>query len=126
MHVSHRTAWVVAAALTAVLAGAGCHGASKRPMSRGAEPALVVPAEPTLGAPIEPGAEAAGAAKAGSTSVTWVDRHPLFTKPKEWYETTASDNRVVKGVAATVIGVPAGVLGELKQIVTGSPSNPRY
>jgi hypothetical protein len=62
---------------------------------------------------------------APGTQVSWVDRHPLFSRPREYYETTPS-NKVVKAAAATVIGVPAGIFGELRQIVVGTPAEPRY
>lgn len=55
----------------------------------------------------------------------FTDRHPLFTKPREYWE-TSGDNKVVKAAAATFIGVPAGFVGEFKQIITGVPSEPRY
>jgi hypothetical protein len=58
-------------------------------------------------------------------SVTFRDRHPLFYKPREYWQ-TSGDNKVVKAAAATFIGVPAGVVGEVKQIITGSPPPPRY
>ena len=57
--------------------------------------------------------------------MTWVDRHPLFIKPREYYDNSGS-NRVVKAAAATVIGVPAGIIGEIKQIVVGTPPELRY
>ena len=121
MRGSYRTAWVLLAGLIESAAGSGCHGTTKR-----AEPGLAPSSEPTLGAPIEPGATVAPGGTASASGVTWVDRHPLFSKPREWYETTSSNSKIVKGVAAAVIGIPAGVLGEMKQIVTGSPSAPRY
>lgn len=52
--------------------------------------------------------------------VTFADRHPLFTKPREYYESSGS-NKVVKAAAATVIGIPAGLFGEVRQIVRGQP-----
>jgi hypothetical protein len=53
--------------------------------------------------------------------VTVVDRHPLFYKPREYYE-TSGNNRFVKVGAATLIGIPAGIIGEMRQIVVGQPS----
>jgi hypothetical protein len=50
---------------------------------------------------------------------TWVDRHPLFSKPRQYYESTGN-NKVAKTAAAAVLGVPAGIYGELKQIVVGT------
>jgi hypothetical protein len=80
-------------------------------------------------APVEPGTSVASAPGAGvvtpGTTVSWVDRHPLFTRPREYYETTPS-NKAVKVAAATVIGIPAGIFGEIRQIVTGNPPEPRY
>jgi hypothetical protein len=58
-----------------------------------------------------------------SKSVTFVDRHPLFYKPRDYYESTNS-NKAAKTAAAAVIGVPAGIYGELKQIVVGAPPAP--
>lgn len=60
-----------------------------------------------------------------SRAVTFADRHPLFTKPREYYQ-NSGDNKLVKSAAATLIGVPAGVLGEMRQIVVGQPRNQPY
>ncbi|HEU5115936.1 MAG TPA: hypothetical protein VFT74_04600 [Isosphaeraceae bacterium] len=53
--------------------------------------------------------------------VTFVDRHPLFYKPRDYYE-TSGQNGLVKAGAATFIGIPAGILGEMRQIVIGQPA----
>jgi hypothetical protein len=58
-------------------------------------------------------------------TVTWVDRHPLFSKPRDYWE-TSGDNKVVKVAAATLVGVPAGIYGEVKQIIVGASQEPRY
>jgi hypothetical protein len=58
-------------------------------------------------------------------TVTWVDRHPLFSKPRDYWD-TSGDNKVVKAAAATFVGVPAGIYGEVKQIIVGAPQEPRY
>lgn len=58
-------------------------------------------------------------------TVGFADRHPLFYKPREYWQ-TSGDNKVVKAAAATFIGVPAGVVGEMKQIITGAPPAPRF
>ena len=58
-------------------------------------------------------------------TVSFADRHPLFSKPREYWE-TSGDNKVVKAAAATFIGVPAGFVGEVKQIITGAPPEPRF
>jgi hypothetical protein len=52
---------------------------------------------------------------------SFADRHPLFYKPRDYYDTTTG-NRLSKTAAAAVIGVPAGIVGELRQIVAGRPS----
>ena len=58
-------------------------------------------------------------------TVGFVDRHPLFSKPKEYWD-SSGDKKIVKAAAATFIGVPAGFVGEFKQIITGAPPEPRY
>jgi hypothetical protein len=50
----------------------------------------------------------------------FVDRHPMFYKPGEYY-TTTDGNVVVRGMRATFIGVPAGIFGEFKQAFRGVP-----
>jgi hypothetical protein len=102
-------------AASLILLGTGCQsGMSSRRVAT-AEPALMSPTEPgTTVVQTQPPRE-----------LTWADRHPLFTKPREYYDNSGS-NRVVKTAAATVIGVPAGIFGELKQIVTGTPPELRY
>ena len=104
-------AWVVAAI---ALTTAGCKnsGGSRK----------VVTNEPGLDGPIEPGGSAVAASPDPGTSVTWVDRHPLFSKPRQYYDNSTSSNKAVKVAKATVIGVPAGLVGELKQIVVGNTS----
>jgi hypothetical protein len=84
-----------------------------------------VATEPSLSGPLDPGTTVVEAKPVHpSQSVTWVDRHPLFYKPRDYYE-SSGNNVVVKTAAATVIGVPAGIFGELKQIVVGTPTEPR-
>ncbi len=55
----------------------------------------------------------------------FADRHPLFNKPKQYWE-TAGDNKFAKVARATFIGVPAGVVGEVKQIFVGAPPQVSY
>jgi hypothetical protein len=62
---------------------------------------------------------------APARTVTWVDRHPLFSKPRDYWD-TSGDNKVVKAAAATFVGVPVGMYGEVKQIIVGTPQEPRY
>ena len=52
--------------------------------------------------------------------MTFVDRHPLFSKPREYFD-TAGGGKVTKTASGALLGVPAGIYGELKQIVVGRP-----
>ncbi len=58
-------------------------------------------------------------------TVSVVDRHPLFSKPREYWD-TSGDNKIVKAAAATFVGVPVGFYGEMKQIIVGAPPEPKY
>lgn len=102
-------------AASLIVLGTGCYSS---PSTR-----RVASAEPSLLAPTEPGSTVVQTQP--PREMTWVDRHPLFIKPREYYENSGS-NRAVKAAAATVIGIPAGIIGELKQIVVGSPPELRY
>jgi hypothetical protein len=61
-----------------------------------------------------------GPAATPAKTVSVVDRHPLFSKPRDYWE-TSGDNKVVKAAAATFVGVPVGIFGEVKQIIVGAP-----
>jgi hypothetical protein len=107
---------LLATALIAALAGAGCQGTGtlRRPRTvASTEPGL----EPS------PGSSTVIASTPPPSTVTFVDRHPLFSKPREYYE-NSGNNTIVKAAAATVIGIPAGLYGEMRQIVVGQPSPP--
>jgi hypothetical protein len=54
----------------------------------------------------------------------FIDRHPIFYKPGEYYS-TSDGNMVVRGARATFIGVPAGFVGEFKQAFKGVPKTIR-
>jgi hypothetical protein len=62
---------------------------------------------------------------APARTVGFVDRHPLFSKPRDYWE-TSGDNKVVKAAAATFVGVPVGFYGEVKQIIVGRTPDDRY
>ena len=83
----------------------------------------LVASEPGAALPGEEDAVVVGP-PAKARGVTFVDRHPLLSKPRHYYQ-TSGDNKFVKSMAAGVIGVPAGVVGELKQIVVGRPAELR-
>ncbi len=53
-------------------------------------------------------------------TVTFADRHPLFRRPREYYD-SGGDNKLAKVARATFIGVPSGFVGEVKQVFTGVP-----
>lgn len=101
------TAAMAFALALALLSGPGCNGGLHKRRALVAEPPL--------------GSEVVGPGMVSSRPVTFVDNHPLMYKPREWYEKTES-NGLVKTGAAVVVGVPAGVLGEVKQIVVGRPT----
>jgi hypothetical protein len=100
---------VVSILAASVIASTGCHGRQRR----SPEPTL------DMGAPIgslegpivqiDPPRQASG-----------VDRHPLLAAPRDMYNNTNS-NKLVKVGAATIVGVPMGVYGEVKQIFVGVP-----
>ena len=101
---SSRTIRMGLAFLT-VLSATGCHGGA---FYRGG----LVASDPAFVA-VGPGA-------ASPRRATFVDRHPLFRKPVEVYESHGS-KPVCKAAAAAVIGVPAGIVGEIRQIIVGCP-----
>jgi hypothetical protein len=105
--------WTLAALLMA-LAASGCSGGPSKRTLASSEPALV---------PSDPEVAIVDRAKPVPSTVSVVDRHPLFAKPKQYYDDTNS-NKVAKTAAAAFIGVPAGIYGELKQIVVGAPPSP--
>jgi hypothetical protein len=116
-----RSSWVIVLAGVLLSVVSGCQSTARRTAS--AEPGMTA-ASPTLGAPAEPGGTAV-AATPPESNVAWYDRHPLFSRPKHYYDSTPS-NKVVKVGVATVVGVPAGVFGEIKQIVVGVPAESKY
>jgi hypothetical protein len=98
--------------LVVLLTCAGCHGTS----TRRAAP------EPAFSGPLEPNGTAVEATP--PPEVSYVDRHPLLSKPRDYWE-TSGDNRIVKAAAATFVGVPVGLFGEMRQIVLGAPPQAR-
>jgi len=82
-------------------------------------------AEPALSPPIEGGTTVVEAAPTTPKSLTFVERHPLFSKPRDYYESSGT-NPIVRSAAAVVVGVPAGIIGELRQIVVGTPPEVKY
>jgi hypothetical protein len=106
--------WLGAVGLSVLIfTGAGCQGSGSR---RATAP------EPALTGNIDSNGTVAEAPQA--KTVSYVDRHPMFSKPRDYWE-NAGDNKIVKAGAATFIGVPVGIYGELKQIVVGAPPETR-
>jgi len=106
--------WLGALGLSAlILTVAGCHGSGSR---RSSAP------EPGLSGALDSGGTVAEATP--SKTVTYVDRHPIFSKPRDYWD-NAGDNKIVKAGAATFIGVPSGIYNEMKQIVVGAPPETR-
>lgn len=106
---STRKRWILLVVLLAFSA-TGCHRKQfVRNQSISMNPPLVstnpMMSDPMMGAP---------------RGVTFVDRHPMLRKPVEYYESSGPSS-VRKVAAATFIGVPAGLLGEMRQIVVGCP-----
>jgi hypothetical protein len=85
--------------------------------------AAVAAAEPGLNGTGDPAPSVVEVAPARPP--TFADRHPLFTKPREYYD-SSGNNKVVKAAAATMIGIPAGIVGELRQIVSGRQPTETY
>lgn len=56
---------------------------------------------------------------------TFVDRHPLLSRPRDVYHNTGH-GPIIKTTAATFVGVPVGVVHEVKQIVCGIPPASKY
>jgi hypothetical protein len=78
--------------------------------------------EPSLSGALDPGGTLAETRPA--KTITYVDRHPLLSKPREYWD-SSGDNKIVKAAAATLVGVPVGLYGEVKQIVVGAPPETR-
>ena len=107
--------WLLVALLLSV-AVPGCGGGPSKRTLASSEPALLPPGES------EPPMISRAKPVATPSTVSVVDRHPLLSKPRDYYENTGS-NKVAKTAAAAFIGVPVGIFGELKQIVVGTPAN---
>ncbi len=106
-------------ALAALLTG---YGVSSGCQSAGA-PRTVITPEPSLSSTVD--GDGTKITTAPPRNVTFVDRHPMFSKPRDYWD-TSGDNKVVKAAAATFVGVPVGLYGEVKQIIVGTPVEPKY
>jgi hypothetical protein len=112
--------WLVLGALWfAAGVSNGCHSSGTKSTTVTAEPGLTEAAEPQT--KLSDGTITAPPVR----TVSFVDRHPLFVKPRQYWE-SSGDNRIVKAAAATFIGVPAGFVSEVKQIIVGAPPQVPY
>jgi hypothetical protein len=106
--------WLGALGLSVLLLTVGgCRGSGSR---RASAP------EPGLSGALDSGGNVAETPPA--KTITYVDRHPIFSKPRDYWE-NAGDNKIVKAGAATFIGVPSGIYNEMKQIVVGTQPETR-
>ena len=102
----------------ALLGASGCQsGMPPKRTIASREPSLAMPGDPQPGVVVQK--PAAGGA------VAFVERHPLLYKPKEMYE-NSGNNTIVKVAGATLVGIPVGIFGELRQIVVGRPATATY
>jgi hypothetical protein len=110
-----------AIAVLVVLCGvvSGCQSAPQR--------RTVVTPEPSISGAVDRDAAVADGSVTSTPdrTVSWVDRHPIFSKPRDYWE-SSGENKVVKAAAATFVGVPVGFYGEVKQIIVGAPVDGRY
>ena len=107
--------WVkVVGVLVVAITMAGCTGQ----VHAGRAP----PPSPALSGTTDPDGTVAEAP--APKTVSYVDRHPLLSKPRDYYE-SSGDNKIVKTAAATFVGVPVGIYSEIKQIVVGTPPETR-
>jgi hypothetical protein len=94
--------------------------------SPGSSRTIVTPEPPVASAASSDGVIAEGSpAPTPAKTVSVVDRHPLFSKPRDYWE-SSGDNKIVKAAAATFVGVPVGMFGEVKQIIVGAPPEAHY
>jgi len=111
--------WFAIAVVTTVCGfSSGCQSGGSTRTAAAPEPSI-------SGAVDRDTAVADGTTATPARTVSWVDRHPLFSKPRDYWD-TSGDNKVVKAAAATFVGVPAGLYGEVKQIIVGAPADVRY
>jgi hypothetical protein len=98
------------AVLATILFAAGCHGGSTYSDTsygsayRDADYGLPPDAQLASGVPPQ--------------EKGFVDRHPLFSAPRNYYR-DSGDNVVVKVLAGTLVGVPVGIAQEAWQIGYG-------
>jgi hypothetical protein len=96
-----------------ILAVAGCQTSGSR--------RAAAPVEPSLSSSVGGDEDRTIIEEPPAKTVSYVDRHPLFSKPREYYENSTSNSSIVRAATATFVGVPVGLYGEVKQIFVGAP-----
>ncbi len=105
--------WIKAVGgLALVVAMAGCQGTGSRRTAP----------EPSLSGTLDSNGTIADATP--PKTITYVDRHPLLSTPRQYWD-TSGDNKIVKAAAATFVGVPVGFYKEMKQVMIGVPPETR-
>jgi hypothetical protein len=105
---------LIAGALALAFVCGGCALHKKQRSIAASDPVII---EGAAGVPV-------GGAP-GVRKATFVDRHPLLARPRDVYHNTCH-GPIIKTTAATFVGVPAGVVHEVKQIVCGIPPAPLH
>ena len=110
------------AALFGLAVLAGCHSSRHRVREYGPPPSSDYGLSPDTGATVPTPDSLAYQPSTLPTEVPtekgFVDRHPLFSSPRNYYR-DSSRNPVMKVLAGTFVGVPVGVWREGKQVVYG-------
>lgn len=96
-----------------IIAVAGCHSSGSR---------RAAPLEPPVSSSVG-GEDRTIIEEPPAPSVTYIDRHPILSTPREYYENSTSNNKLVRAATATFVGVPVGIYGEVKQIFVGRPAS---
>lgn len=99
--------------LTVCVTLTGCQGMRNRRVAMAPEPALTDPSIPGEPVVVAPPSEV--------SSMAFVDRHPMFSKPRDMYNSDPDGNKLLRTTKAAFVGVPMGIVGEVRQIVVGAP-----
>jgi hypothetical protein len=102
--------------MLAGLTGCQSGASSQRRIAAKPEPGLAMAGESGSGVLVE-------RAPPPPPQESFVNRHPLLSKPREYYD-SSGNNTLVKVAGATIVGIPVGIFGELRQIVVGQPTTP--
>src|SRR4051812_38272176 len=95
-----------------ISAAAGCAQSRTRRTLAASEPPLITDGEDVTTVVEAPKARA---------SATVADRHPMLRRPREYYDKT-NGGKATKTAAAAVLGVPSGIVAEMRQAISGQPA----